>query len=245
MPWPRVYLVFAVTLATVGIVATLSAPEPPGTTPPTSLRHAAIEPWRDFFRRPHAVALIAFILVFRLGDMLVNVMVMPFLVGLGFGQSEIGVVYKVAGISATIAGTLGGSVIVARAGLLRSLSAFTVAQGVTSLGYAALALVGKRHAVLVVAVALEQLCAGACIAALEVLLMSLCNRRYSATQYALLVSASSLGGRLAGAGSGFVARALGWPLYFAAAALLAPAVMLLLRAVAPAVAAAERGESAA
>ena len=242
-PWRRVYGVMAA-LMLAGVVATLRAPEPPPTVPPPSLRSAVVQPLRDFFQRRRATAMLGFILAFRLGDLLANAMVAPFLLDAGFGKSEIGVVYKVAGISATIAGTVGGGLVVARAGLVRALGLFAVAQGVSSLGYAALALVGRSHALLVVAVALEQLCAGACIAALEMLLMSLCHRRHSATQFALLVAASGLGGRLAGAASGFAARALGWPMYFTATALCALPVLLLLGVVAGEVRAAERGDFA-
>lgn len=241
--WRRVYLVLAA-LMLGGVVATLVAPEPTATTPPPSLRSAVVEPLRDFFRRRRALAMLAFILAFRLGDLVANAMVAPFLLGLGFGKSEVGVVYKVAGISATIVGTVGGGVVVARMGLVRALGLFAALQSVASLGYAALALAGRSHALLPVAVALEQLCAGAGIAALDMLLMALCHRRHSATQFALLASASGLGGRLAGAGSGFAARALGWPLYFTATAACVLPVLLLLGAAADEVRAAERGDFA-
>jgi PAT family beta-lactamase induction signal transducer AmpG len=232
LSWRRVYLVLAA-LMLAGVVATLLAPEPEAPAPPPSLRAAVVEPWLAFFRRwdrVGALRILAFVIAFRMGDLVLNDMVMPFLIAIGFGKSEIGVTYKIAGIAATIIGTLGGAALVLRIGLFRALGWFTLAQGISSLGYAALALAGRSHALLAVAVSIEQLCAGACIAALDMLLMALCDRRYSATQFALLVAASSLGGRILGAGSGFVARALGWPLFFTATALLALPVLLLLAA---------------
>lgn len=239
--WRTVYLSLAA-LMLAGAAVTLRAPEPPPTTPPPSLRAAVVEPLRDLLRRRRALLFLAFVAVYRLADLAANVMVTPFLLHTGFSNSEIGVVYKVAGIAATIAGTVGGGFVVARFGLVRELAAFAAAQGVSGLGYAALAVAGKSRAVFIAAVAVEQLSVGAALAALDMLLMAACNRRLSATQFALLVSVSSLAGRIAGAGSGFAARAVGWPVYFTIAASCAILPLGLLALVAGEIGRAERGD---
>ena len=158
---------------------------------------------------------------------LANVMLMPFLLSLSFTQSEIGVVYKVIGIAATIVGTLLGGLLTARLGLARALFLFGCSQAASNVCYALLALVGKSHALLIASVGIDHLCTGLAIAALDALLMSLCNRRFSAMQYALLVSVSGLAGRVLGGSSGVIANHLGWPLFFLLTALLSvPAVVL-------------------
>ena len=227
--WQAVYAASALAMG-VGMVTSWCAPEPAQVRPPSSVSAAVIEPLVDFFRRPGAITVLLFVTLYRVGDTLANVMVMPFLLSLQFGQSEIGVVYKVIGIAATILGTLVGGALTARAGLFRSLLLAGLLQGLANLAYAVLALTGKHHVLLVTAVGIDNLCTGLAIAALDAFLMALCSRRYSAMQYALLVSASGALGRVLGGVSGVLASHLGWPLFFLATMLVVlPAAALLMR----------------
>ena len=227
--WQAVYAASGLAMG-VGMVTSWCAPEPAQVRPPSSVSAAVIEPLVDFFRRPGAITILLFVTLYRVGDTLANVMVMPFLLSLQFGQSEIGVVYKVIGIAATILGTLVGGALTARAGLFRSLLLAGLLQGLANLAYAVLALTGKHHVLLVTAVGIDNLCTGLAIAALDAFLMALCSRRYSAMQYALLVSASGALGRVLGGVSGVLASHLGWPLFFLATMLVVlPAAALLLR----------------
>jgi PAT family beta-lactamase induction signal transducer AmpG len=229
LPWRAVYGLMALTL-TVGIVTTWRAPEPPTVEPPRSLRAAVTLPLRDYFQRRGAVALLFLVTLFRLSDLVANVMVMPFLLSLQFSKTEVGTVYKIMGTAATIVGTLGGGALAARIGLYRAMLAFALSQALANLGYTTLALCGHHRLILVVAVGVDNLCTGLSIAALDAFLMALCNKRFSATQYALLASASGLFGRLLGGVSGYLAHAVGWPLFFVCTTLLAsPALALLFR----------------
>jgi PAT family beta-lactamase induction signal transducer AmpG len=97
-----------------------------------------------------------------------------------------------------------------------------------SLAYGALAVFGKSHALLFVAVGVENMATGLCVAALDAFLMALCNKRYSATQFALLSSATSLVGRIVSGGAGYLASFTGWPAFFAiTASAVIPALVLL------------------
>lgn len=228
----RVYQLSAALLV-VGIVATLLAPEPPAVRPPASLRAAVVEPLTDWFTRPRALGILAFLTSYRLADLLAAAMVTPFLLKLGFSNSDVGLVNKNVGIIATIAGTLGGGAVVARYGLNRPLVIFGLLTPLSTLVWSALALSGKSYPVLFAAVAAHNVCVGLGIATLEALILTLCNRRYGATQYALLSSAAGLGGRLAAAGSGYAALRLGWPAFFTATAVAgALAVALTARSAA-------------
>jgi len=92
-----------------------------------------------------------------------------------------------------------------------------------------LALHGKSHATLIVAIILDNLCNGLGTAAFVAWLMSLCDERYSATQYALLTSASTILGRLLGAGAGWIVDDIGWAGFFAVTIVVAmPALALIL-----------------
>lgn len=217
LPFGRVYQLSAVLLA-VGVVAALLAPEPEAVAPPSTLRAAVVEPLTDWFARPRALGLLAFVACYRLSDLVVAAMSTPFLLALGFSNTEIGLVNKNVGIAATIAGALGGGAVVGRFGLGRPLVAFGIAVPLSSLLWAALAVAGKSHALFVVTVAVHDALVGGGIAALEAFILTACNRRYGATQYALLSAAAGLAGRLAAAPSGALATRLGWPAFFAATA---------------------------
>ncbi len=217
LPFGRVYQLAAALLA-VGVVAALAAPEPPAVAAPATLRAAVVAPLAEWFARPRALGLLVFVLLYRVSDLAIAAMAVPFLVGLGFGNTEIGVAMKSAGLLATIVGALAGGAVVARAGLYRPLLAFGLAAPLTALGWAGLALVGKSHTLLIAVVAVHALAAGAAIAALEALILTSCDRRYGATQYALLASLAGLGGRAVAAASGFAVQTVGWAVFFGALA---------------------------
>jgi len=83
---------------------------------------------------------------------------------------------------------------------------------------------------MVAAIGIENLCSGMGTAAYAAFLMSLCDKRFTATQYALLTSLMAVTRVVAGAPSGVLAKAYGWETYFLVSALAAiPGLLLLLR----------------
>lgn len=227
--WPVVYGLMAALMG-VGLLATLLAPEPEGIRPPRTLVDAVVRPFSDYFRREGAILTLAFLVLYKLGDAIAGLMITPFLLELGFTNSEIGVLNKGLGMGATLVGALLGGGLVSRLGLRRALFAFGILQAATNASYMALAVVGKSYPVLVISLVADNLTGGLGTAAFVAFLMSLCHRSFSATQYALLSSLSSVGGRLFGAGSGALAASIGWPAFFAATiAAAAPALLLLGR----------------
>jgi PAT family beta-lactamase induction signal transducer AmpG len=228
LPWRTVYFGFAAAML-VGVLATLFAPEPATVRPPASLGAAVAEPLYDYFTRPHALAILLFVTLYRLGDTVAVALVTPFLLHLGFGNSEIGAVNQGVGLAATIVGTLIGGGLVERLGLYRALLTFGVLQALTNAGYCLLAVVGPHHTLLVVAVAVDNLCTGLATTASVAFLLSLCNPRFSATQFALLTSTAGLAGRLLAATSGYLAARTGFAGFFGLTIVLAaPALALLV-----------------
>ena len=225
------YAAAAIVLA-AGMVAALIAREPrvDGGVP-RDLQSAAIEPLRAFLRREDALAFVALIILYKLGDAAAGRLGVTFLVrALGFGLTEIGALYKGLGFGASLAGGIVGGLCVIRWGLYRSLLAFAVLQAVTNFGFVALALAGPSVALLLVVVALENLSGGMGTAAFVALLMALCDRRYTATQFALLTGLASLGRVVSGPVAGATVEAFGWvPFYIATAIVAVPAIVLLGR----------------
>lgn len=225
--WPRTYWSMAA-LMLVGVIATLVAPEPQGQRAPRTLAEAAIVPFVDYFRRDGALLALLFLLLYKLGDAVAGGMTTPFFLKMGFSNLEVGTISKGVGMVATIVGALLGGVLLARMGLRRSLFVFGALQAVTNLAFLALALVGKNHAVLALAICSDNVCGGMATTAFGAFTMSLCNKRFSATQFALLSALANFGGRMLSATSGYLAEGIGWAGFFGLTVVLAlPALVLL------------------
>lgn len=227
----RVYEIMALLLL-LGAAASLLGPDlPPNVRPPSDLVSAVIEPLSEYFRREAALSLLVLVFLYKLGDAFAGSLSTLFLIGeLGFTLTEVGTVAKGLGLAASVAGALYGGVMMQRLGLYRSLLLFAWLQAFTNLGFGLLALLGKSYAAMVAVVGLENLAGGMGTAAYLALLMAICDRRYTATQFALLSAVASLGRVLSGPPAGYMVKAAGWPAFFAMTFVLAlPAIVLLMR----------------
>ncbi|WAM23964.1 AmpG family muropeptide MFS transporter [Myxococcus sp. NMCA1] len=225
--WSQTYFIMGLLMA-VGVVATLLAPEPQGSKPPRNLTDAVVKPFVEYFTRKGAVAVILFLVLYKLGDAIAAGMVTPFYKELGFSNTEIGALSKGLGMVSTIAGGLLAGVLMVKLGTRRSLFVFGAAQALTNLMFMGLALVGKNDLMLAATITVDNLCGGLAVTAFAAYLMSLCHKSFSATQYALLSALGTVANRLISASSGYMAEWLGWPTFFAGTVLLAvPALVLL------------------
>jgi len=213
--WSGMYFLMAVMMI-VGMVATWFAPEPEDAgRAPASLGAAFVDPLREFLSRNGAWLLLLLIVLYKLGDAFAGTLTTAFLIrGVGFSATDVGAIYKVLGLGATITGALAGGAWMAGLGLYRALMIFGVLQAVTNLGFMALAIAGKSYALMVAVVAAENLCGGMGTAAFVALLMTLCNHRFSATQYALLSALAAVGRVYVGPASGYLVVAIGWAPFF-------------------------------
>ena len=132
----------------------------------------------------------------------------------GFSPEIVGSVLAGWGIGATIVGTIVGGVLFARLGMNRSLWIFALVGAAGNLSYWALASFDGGTPALLLAVGLENLGGGLVGAAFVALLMSLCNPRFSATQYALLSGVYALSRSVLAGQAGFVAEGVGWSSFF-------------------------------
>ena len=229
--WRVVYLGLAALLLG-GVVAVFFAPEPPDSRPPRTLLDAVYRPFQEFFSRRGSLLVLAFILIFTYGDTVVQRMLFPFYNRIiEFSLVEIGLINKLTIAGATIFGAFAGGVLVPRLGLRRSLLIFGAAAAVTNVLYMLLLATGKSYVTFIAVVGLDNIAGGLRATAFTALLMALCDRRYSATQYALFASAMTFAGRLGAAYSGHLVEGLGWPMFFATTSMIAiPALTILLLA---------------
>lgn len=227
--YQTVYLLLAGTLS-VGVLTTLLAREPEvAAGSPKSLREAVIEPFIDYFSRPEAVLILLFVLFYKVGDSMAAAMTTPFYLGMGFSKTEIGAVAKLFGFWATIFGGLLGGVLIIRIGIHRSLWAFGILQALSTACFAILVWF-PQVAWLATVIAFENLAGGMGTAAYVAFMASLTNRRFTATQYALLSSLMGVPRVLASAPTGWMAEVMGWAPFFIVCSLMAvPGLMLLQR----------------
>jgi MFS transporter, PAT family, beta-lactamase induction signal transducer AmpG len=238
--WTFAYTAMAA-LVLVGTATVLLIDEPAGSTVPPPpgrvglggwLKTAVADPVVEFFGRRGvdvAVAILAFISLFKACDVLLTLMANPFYVDLGFTKTQIALVSGTLGLFMTLLGALVGGVLVYRLGLLRALIVGALLQAGSNLMFAALASAGPDLPLFVLTIVVENVSGGLGTAVFVAYLSSLCNIHYTAFQYALLTSLMQLLGKyLIVPSSGFYADAVGWHLFFVSSTLLAlPGLVLL------------------
>jgi PAT family beta-lactamase induction signal transducer AmpG len=218
--WPPALLVVAGVMATFTI-ATIRAPEPVyRTPPPRTLRESVVEPLRELAGSRGALSLLGLVMIFKLGDAFAVKLFTPFLMDIGFSKTEIGLVAKAVFTSSAIVGAVLGGIWMVRLGLLSSMLVFGMMQAVSNLAYYVLAVTGKSYAVMIAAVAIENLTHAMGNVAMVALIMALCDVRFSAFQYALLSVLSQLPRYGLGGPAGWVADHGGWPVYYVVSFLL-------------------------
>jgi PAT family beta-lactamase induction signal transducer AmpG len=190
-------------------------------------------------QRPYIVPVILFILIFKLGDSAMGFMIKPFWVDSGFSATQIGLVSVNIGLALSIAGGIAGGIFTDRMGIFRGLWILGLLQAGSNLGYACVAAVIPAaeagapvalhyQTMMYTASALESFCGGLGTAAFLAFLMSIVDKRHSATEYALLSSIFALSRSVSGWAGGYGATAFGYADYFMLTFFLAfPAYLLL------------------
>ena len=228
--WQNSYLLMAI-LMLVATIPTLLGPEPAQPAAiPRALRDAVLEPLAEFSARPAAAGLLLLVVLYKLGNWFSGPLTSVFLIAdLHFTPADVGVVNKGLGLVATLIGVLLGGALMPRLGLFRSLLAFGILQAMSTLTFMLLAVMGHNYPMMVLAVGIENLAWGMATAAFVAYLMSMCDHRYTAFQFALLSAFDSLSRVLLGPPSGYVAEHAGWSILFLLSALLCvPGLMLIL-----------------
>ena len=236
IPWHDVYLLMA-GLVGVGVLTTLIAGEPAVSgPPPRGLRETVLGPLQEFFQRlglREALLVLLFVLLYKVGDQMASAMTTPFALALGFSKTDLAAIVKVFGLASMMAGAFVGGLAMVRLGIHRALWIFGVLQALGILVFAALAQAGKDYGLLAAAVSAENFSFGLGTAAYSAYMASVTNRRFTATQLALLSSLMGVPRVLLSAPTGILAETFGWTGFFVFCALAAIPGLLLLPKVAP------------
>lgn len=227
--WHAIWWLMAA-LMVPGVIGTLLAREPTDAIArPHTLEQAVIAPLQDFFNRNNAWIIVSLIVLYKLGDAFAASLTTFFLIrGVGFSAGDVGLVTKSLGVVATIIGTLYGGFLMQRLSLFRALMLFGVLQTASNMAYWLLSVTDKHLYSMAAAVFVENLCGGMGTAAFVALLMTLCNKSFSATQFALLSALSAVGRVYVGPVAGWFVESWGWPTFYAFSVIVGlPALVLL------------------
>lgn len=226
--WPAVYRIMAGVMFAC-VIANILAPEPtaPIKTPPT-LKAAVLDPLLEYFKRPYALEILGFIVLYKIGSVMAMALQTKFLLGLGFTKSDIGYVAKGLGLVATILGSIVGGMVVDKIGMKKGLIYLGIFQGASILSFSWLYQVGLNYPVMAFSMGFENFCSGLANAGYIAYLMRLCNKQHSTTQYALLSSLAAIPVIFSAASTGYIVDYIGWSNFFIFCALIdIPSLILI------------------
>jgi PAT family beta-lactamase induction signal transducer AmpG len=236
MAWDTVFIITA-SFMSVGILLTLSIQEPLGVpNSPRSIKDAVVAPFAEFFSRQgtqQALLILAFMLLYKLGDSMATALATPFYLDMGYSKTEIGLVAKQAALWPVIIGGMLGGVLMLKIGINRALWLFGFVQIISILGFAVLARIGEGLWLLGLVIGFEYLGVGLGTAAFVAFIARTTNPAFAATQLALFTALTAIPRTVASAATGIIVNTMGWESFFYLCTLMAVPGMLLLIKVAP------------
>lgn len=259
MTYQMVYALMSIIMI-YGVFITLIAEEPKNYYEPSNFISAIYNPFIEFFNRYVSIniapdrltnlknrskisrrnimnntlvipiLILLFILLYKIGDTMAHSLSTNFYLDIGFTKSEIGTIVKFFGLFATLIGAFIGGLLSLKIGLFRSLMIFGIFQAIATLGFSVLAYFGNSLYLLMVVISLENLAAGMGYTAYLAFIANMTNKRFTATQFALMTALMSLPRTLFSGMSGYLVEMLDWELYFIFCSLIAfPALIILIK----------------
>lgn len=195
------------------------------------VQDAFLKPFQDFFSRNGlllALALLAFVGLFKLPDQMIGVLAGPFYLDSGYSKADIATVSKLYGVWIGIAGAFLGGICVAAFGTKRMLAVAAVAVSISNLSFLLMAIHPSENWAFFAAISADNLSQGFAGTVLVAFMSSLTNRNFTATQYALLASLANLPGKFIGGLSGYIVEATSYPIFFMLSTLSVIPTLLLL-----------------
>lgn len=229
--WHWTYIIMGLMML-VGMIATLAAPRPTEQiAPPESMAKAIVNPLKDLVTRQSGVMILLFIFLYKLSYEFVLAMTPIFLLrNLGFSLIEVGAINNNVGFIALFIGVFLGGAALIRMNVLKALLIFGSLQALGILGYVYLALIDHSLHALTAVVSAENFFVGMESAAFVAFLMSLCNHRYTAMQFAFLSALATVGRIFAGPIGALIVEHGSWVYFYVISFLIAiPALLLLWR----------------
>ncbi|MCK0195801.1 MFS transporter [Ancylobacter sp. 6x-1] len=237
--WRYGYLVMAAAVG-IGLITALVSGEPSAPQgaeadeerherPLKRVFHAAAGAFTEFLTRPMAVAILAFVVLYKFCDAFAGTMTAPFVIDLGFTRTDYAAIVKGLGLGATLVGGIVGGMAARSLPLATMLWIGAILQSVSNLTFAWLATRGLDYGALSLAIVAENFTSAIGTVVFVAYLSGLCrNPLHTATQYALLTALAATGRTYLSASAGYVAAELGWVWFFAGSLVTAVPSLILL-----------------
>ena len=201
---------------------------------------ALIEAFKEFFHRFglwSAAILLLIISTYRLTDIVMGPMAMPFYLDLGFSKTEIGALVKTIALFGSVIGFFIGGLLIKRISLFSALLFGGFCVLITNLFFAYVASTEANISLLSLIVGFDSFAAGLVGTINIAFLTSLVSKKFTAVQYAMLTSFMMLPGKFLSGFSGVLADYYvtasslesGWSYFFyTTSAMSIPALLLIL-----------------
>ncbi len=232
--WTNAYLVMAgCILLPLTAVFLSKEPNPENALGVREIRiqDAFIKPFQEFFSRNGillALALLAFVGLFKLPDQMIGVLAGPFYLDSGFTKSDIATVAKLYGVWIGIAGAFFGGFCVAAFNIKPVLVVAALGVSLSNLAFVLMAIHPAEQWAFYAAISADNLSQGFAGVVLVAFMSSLTNRNFTATQYALLASLANLPGKFIGGVSGYIVEATNYQTFFVLSTFSVIPTLLLL-----------------
>ena len=232
--WPSIYLLLAAIMGVLMLATCLSS-EPQidreallqeiqgtsssGQSLNSWLYSTVVTPFAEFFNRNGvklAASFLLFIFLFKIGEAFLGRMSIVFYKEVGFSNTDIATYSKLLNWWVTIVFSLLGGIVNIRFGIYRGLMVAGIAMAASNLLFAVIAQTGPSTSLLAITVIVDGFTGAWSTVAMVAFISLLCNRAFSATQYALMASLSVAGRTLVASSSGFFVDAMdgNWSLFF-------------------------------
>jgi len=174
----------------------------------------------SYFGKERIKAILAFILLYRFGEAMLNKLAIPFLLdkkelgGLGLSTSDVGIAYGTLGVISLIVGGILGGLLVAKYGLKKSIFPMALAIHLPNLFYIYMAYEQLPKQWVYLLVSLDQFGYGLGFTAFSVYLMYISRGEYKTSHFAISTGLMALGMMFPGLISGYIQQAVGYPVFF-------------------------------
>ncbi len=208
--WHWVFLALGLAFIVMAIAAWASPPVPVVHQAPREYANQLLR----FLTRPGSIAVFSFIILYKIGDVVMGPMVKPFWVDRGMSPAEIGTISTNAGMALGILGAILGGWFTTRRGIFHGLWILGLGQAGSNLCYAAVAYYDLGRPALYGASMFESFTMGLGTAAFLSFLTRICDKDQAATQYALLSALYALPRPIVAPWSGRLTESLGYAGFF-------------------------------
>lgn len=227
--WQKTYFCMAL-LMIIGVITTYNIKEPNLTINKNKTFFNNIKESILFFlKKEKAISFLSLVILYKLSNAFLLSLSTPFLIDIGFSLTDIGVLNKIIGLTASLLGIFLGGLLLVKINLFNAMFLFGILQGTTNLLHLILSIYGKNYILAANAIFIENLCSGMGTAAFLAFLMSLCNKKFSATQFAILTALDSIPRTFIGPISGYIVANYNWNTFFCLASISAiPSLIILI-----------------